>query len=109
MLFKSRPLSHRAVIFLAVVLTADPLIKSLHGQTSLRASSFLPGLVLWVIVVFQALQHSYPSWQFGGALRSAPPLLIDTFGSWFDRLPSSIKFTYWLLVIFGAVIIYLVM
>ena len=109
MLFKSRPMSHRFAIFLAVVLTANPLIKSLDGQTSLRASSFLPGLLFLAIFVFQSVQRSYPTLMFGGALESAPPLLIDTFGSWFGRLHWSIKITYWLLVIVAAVIIYQVM
>ena len=105
MLFKSLPMSHRAALFLATLLTADALLKWMHG-TSFRAYTLVPILAFWAIVLFQSLQRRNPSWQLGRADGFGQPNLMDVIGSRFDRLPVSIKFGYWLAVIIAAIIIY---
>jgi hypothetical protein len=105
MLFKSLPMSHRAALFLATLLTADPLLKWMHG-TPFRTSNLVPIFAFWAIVLFQSLQRRNPNWQLGRADGFDQPSLMDVIGSRFDRLPVSIKFGYWLVVIIAAVIIY---
>jgi len=103
MLFKSLPLSHRVTIFVAVFYTATRLIGWKYGAPW-RPLELFWVLLFWGVVVFQALERRNPNWQsvgiFGG------PNLVDSFGSWFDRLPTAVKFTYWLVVILAAVLIY---
>ena len=103
MLFKSLPLSHRIPIFIAVFYTATRLIGWKYGTTFVPFE-LLWLLVFWGVVALQALQRRNPNWQTVGAWGGTN--LIDSFGSWFDRLPAAVKFTYWLVVILAAILIY---
>jgi hypothetical protein len=108
MLFKSLPLSHRLTIFIAVFYPTSELIPWMYGAP-FRPFKLVPITLFWAMVVFQWLQRRNPSWQLGSASGFGQPNLIDSFGSWFDRLPASARFAYWLMVILAAVIIYLVL
>jgi len=101
MLFKSLPPSHRLAIFLAVFYTGAQLIGWNYG-TPLLPYPLLMLLLVWAIVFHQSLQRRYPSLQTGGTA----PGQIDLLYTWFDRAPAWVRFTYWLLVILAAVLIY---
>ncbi|HKP38732.1 MAG TPA: hypothetical protein VJT71_17885 [Pyrinomonadaceae bacterium] len=103
MLFKSLPLSHRVPIFIAVFYTATTLIGWKYGA-AFTPYGILMLFLVWTVVVSQAVERRKPNWQSAGAWGGPNP--IDAFGSWFDRLPAVVKFTYWLVVILAAILIY---
>ena len=103
MLFKSLPPAHRITILLATSVTVYPLLKWSLGLTTLRVSHFIFPLAFWAAVGVEAVQRRSPSWQTGGASGAfGPSPFLPT---WIRRLPTSVKYGFWVFVIGGAMLI----
>lgn len=105
MLFRWKiPMSHRVTIFAASTFTFTALLKLWHGNP-ISSLEVIAVTLFWSGVVYQWHQRHTWQWRLEHPDGSGDGLL-DLLQNRFDKLPVWVKLSYWLAIIFAAVLIY---
>jgi hypothetical protein len=98
------PMSHRATIFVAANFTCSALLKLLHG-TPISSAVLIAIALFGMGAVYQWHQRHTWQWRLEHPDGSGDGLL-DLLQNRFDTLPVWVRLSYWMAIIFGAVLIY---
>ncbi len=102
MLFKSNvPMSHRAAFVLAGLYTTSPLLRLARGA-NLDPLDFLAAALFWILVAYQWRERRTLTWQVRNAAGYGHDTPADFLQTRIDRLLSSIKPVYWVMLILAA-------
>jgi hypothetical protein len=98
------PMKHRVALFFALNYTAIPLLRLAEGRP-LKELDLFAAILFWAVVAYHWHERKTPGWRLKTAdgYGSTP---LDLLYQRFDRLPGSIKLTYWLLIVLAALLIY---
>ena len=109
MIFKSNvPMSHRAAFVLAAMYTTTPLLRLARGA-SLHPFDFLAAALFWILVVYQWRVRKTLKWQLRNAEGYGHHTPADFMQTRIDRLISSIKPGYWMLLILAGFVVFCVL